>query len=153
MIQVLLLSAALAFAPQARPPKDVVIARLRVSEGVSQKNLIKRVDPVYPEQARKKHVTGEVLFEVTIDTEGNVTGAKLISGKSELVEAATVAVKEWKYKPIVFNGQPVAVANHFLNFTVALVSAGLRMVAVDPRTRFAQHTLRLTAKDGAPGSG
>lgn len=93
--------------PQAeQAPKPM---RLRISSGVANKNKIKDKAPRYPDEARQERLQGDVLFQVTIDTNGNLVKIKVISGDSILVEAALDAVKQWKYKPYILNGNPVEV--------------------------------------------
>ena len=83
--------------------------RVRVSEGVSQGLLIKKVEPVYPQEAREKHIQGLVVMKAEISQEGDVTEVDLISGHPLLAPAALEAVKQWKYKPYLLNGKPVIV--------------------------------------------
>ena len=135
MIHVLLLVAALAFAPQgattSTAPQDAApnpgaqaespsasrqsktpkewVKKLRTSEDVARTKLIKKVDAIYPEGARNKHIKGPVVFIIVIDKQGNVVNAKPVSGKPELVEAGVAAVKQWKYKPTTINGELVEV--------------------------------------------
>jgi TonB family protein len=85
------------------------VLRVRVSRGVSQGLLIKQVQPEYPEVARQGHIEGTVVLQTTIDANGNVEDATLISGPPQLAPAAIVAVKQWKYKPYTLNGQPVKI--------------------------------------------
>jgi TonB family protein len=94
-------------APQ-RVPKVAYPERVRVSQGVAEGLLVKRVDPVYPPEAREQHIQGVVVLNVVIDREGNVSDAKLISGHPVLAPAAIEAVKQWKYKPYLLNGRPIA---------------------------------------------
>ena len=67
--------------------------------GWSQENrkLIKKVDPVYPDLARKMNMTGTVKVEVTIGTDGSVKDVKTLGGNPVLVQAVEEAVKQWKY--------------------------------------------------------
>jgi len=85
------------------------VSRVRVSQGVSQGLLIKQVQPEYPEAARLGRIEGTVVLQTTIDANGNVEDATLISGPPPLAPAAIVAVKQWKYKPYTLNGQPVKI--------------------------------------------
>jgi TonB family protein len=80
--------------------------RVRVSPGVMEKMLIKKVDPIYPADA---HIEGSVVLTVIVDKEGNVSNIQLISGHPMLAPAAIDAVKQWKYKPFLLNGEPVMV--------------------------------------------
>lgn len=67
------------------------------SRGQENRKLIKKVDPVYPELARKMNMTGTVKVEITIAKDGSVTGVKTLGGNPVLVQAVEEAVKEWKY--------------------------------------------------------
>ncbi|MGA8213109.1 MAG: energy transducer TonB [Candidatus Sulfotelmatobacter sp.] len=84
-------------------------ARVRVSEKVAQLFLAKRVQPEYPQEARDKHIQGVVVLMAEISKEGDVTAMRLVSGHPLLAPAAVEAVKQWKYKPYLLKGQPVAV--------------------------------------------
>jgi protein TonB len=78
--------------------------------------VIDRVDPDYPEIARKGKVAGVVIVEAIIDANGNVDQVKVIKGlPMGLSDAAVSAVKRWKFKPGTLNGQPVPV---IFNLTV-----------------------------------
>jgi len=83
--------------------------RVRVSSGVESGLLIYKVQPVYPEEARRNHVQGVVILQATISTEGRITDLQLISGHPELVQAAVGAVQQWRYKPYLLMGKSVAV--------------------------------------------
>jgi protein TonB len=78
--------------------------------------LINRVQPVYPEIARKARVQGVVIIEAIIDKQGYVTESRVLRGLPMGVsEAAVAAIGRWKYKPAMLNGRPVAV---YLTVTV-----------------------------------
>ena len=81
-------------------------SRVSVSRLVSQGLLTKRVEPEYPEAARQGHVEGTVVLQTKIDAHGDVEDVTVISGPPLLVPAAVDAVKQWKYKPYMLNGQP-----------------------------------------------
>ncbi|MGP0018703.1 MAG: energy transducer TonB [Candidatus Sulfotelmatobacter sp.] len=87
----------------------VGVSRVRVSQGVSQGLLIKRVQPDYPEAARQGHIEGTVVLQTIIDANGNVEEVTVTSGPPLLAPTAVDAVKQWKYKPYTFNGQPVKI--------------------------------------------
>ena len=86
-----------------------VASTLRVSQGVSQGLLIKRVKPVYPSQALQMHLEGTVLLEANITKEGNISNVKVLKGEGTLAKAAVDAVKQWKYNPYLLNGEPVEI--------------------------------------------
>jgi protein TonB len=58
-----------------------------------------QVSPVYPELAKKMQVSGKVRVEVTIAPAGTVKNLKVLGGHPLLVEAATDALKKWKFEP------------------------------------------------------
>lgn len=68
---------------------------------VSQAFLLKKVQPDYPEEARKNHVRGRVIIKIkaVISEAGDVEDLTLMSGDGSLARAALEAVKQWKYKP------------------------------------------------------
>ena len=82
---------------------------LRISQGVSQGLIVKRVQPVYPEQARQMRVEGKVELQANISKSGSITGVKQLSGDPLLGRAATDAVRQWKYKPYFLNGEPIEI--------------------------------------------
>ncbi len=88
----------------AKPPQTV-----RISQGVSQGLLLKRVQPTYPSQAIQMRVQGTVQLEASINKDGSITAVKVLSGDSALARAAVEAVRQWKYQPYYLNGEPVAI--------------------------------------------
>src|SRR5262249_1044293 len=76
-----------------------VLHVMKVSQGVSQGLLIKKVTPDYPQQARQLRIEGSVQLEATIAKDGSVTKLKVLGGHPMLARAASDAVKQWKYKP------------------------------------------------------
>ena len=94
--------------------------RVRVSSGVAQGLLVRKVNPKYPPDALEARLQGVVLLQVNIDKEGIVYKVELISGHPLLVPAATDAVKQWQYKPYLLNGVAVEVETQVqVNFTLA----------------------------------
>lgn len=96
------LSAVPKFAP-------VVPQRVRISQGVTKGLLIRRVEPTYPPLARSARVQGEVILSAVISVNGDIENLQLVSGHPMLVPAALTAVKQWRYKPYLLNGQPTEV--------------------------------------------
>ncbi|HUA16777.1 MAG TPA: TonB family protein [Verrucomicrobiae bacterium] len=99
-------SSSLAAIPKFAP---VVPQRIRVSSGITRGLLIHRVEPPYPTLARQARVQGEVVLKAVIGTNGEIQDLQLVSGHPMLVPAAIAAVREWRYKPYLLNGQPVEV--------------------------------------------
>jgi TonB family protein len=71
--------------------------------------LLKRIDPIYPEQARKEGIQGDVILEATVDVKGQVQKVKVLESIPALDLAAIDAVKQWVYEPAVINGKPMPV--------------------------------------------
>jgi protein TonB len=82
---------------------------LSVSQGVSQGLLYKKVAPSYPQTALRMHIEGMVELMATISKEGNISQVKVLSGDAQLAKAASDAVKQWRYKPYLLNGEPVEI--------------------------------------------
>lgn len=83
--------------------------RVRISQSVSNKLLVTKVDPIYPDEARRKHVQGAVTLAVVVGDTGTVTNLRRINGDALLVPSAIEAVKKWVYRPYVLNGHPIGV--------------------------------------------
>jgi protein TonB len=71
--------------------------------------IVKKVDPVYPEEARKQGLDGDVIVEVAVDEAGGVKEATVLRGVDGLNQAALDAVKQWTFEPAIINGKPKAV--------------------------------------------
>jgi protein TonB len=101
-------------------PKIATPQRVRVSSGVSTGMLVRKVPPSYPPLARQARIQGTVVLQATISKEGSIENLQLISGHPMLAPAAIEAVKQWKYKPYLLNGEPVEVETQVqVNFTLA----------------------------------
>lgn len=101
-------------------PKIATPQRVRVSSGVSQGLLIRKVAPNYPPLARQARIQGSVVLQAQISKEGTIQNLQLISGHPMLAPAAIEAVKQWRYRPYLLNGEPVEVETTIqVNFTLA----------------------------------
>jgi protein TonB len=98
-----------ALVPSTTPTFKPVLQTVSVSQGVSQGLLYKKVAPVYPVNAIRMRVEGKVELMATISKEGNISQVKVLSGDGQLSKAAVEAVKQWKYKPYLLNGEPVEI--------------------------------------------
>ena len=76
---------------------------------MQEPKLIHRVEPVYPEEAKRIGLQGIVRLAVTIDEEGLVREIKVLDGPPLLIDPAINAVKQWRYSPTLLNGAPVPV--------------------------------------------
>jgi TonB family protein len=72
-------------------------------------NLIRRVPPVYPQEAKAAHIKGTVRFTATIGKDGRILDLQVVSGHPLLAKSALAAVRQWEYKPTLLNGQPVEI--------------------------------------------
>lgn len=93
---------------------------IRVGAGVAEANLIKKVQPVYPASAKSAHVEGAVVLNVTISKEGVPEDLSVVSSPSDdLTESALNAVRQWRYRPTLLNGNPVAITTEVtVNYTL-----------------------------------
>jgi protein TonB len=99
--------AAKAQQPDAPPAKK--ITRVRQGGNITAKMLIHRVQPKYPGEAIEKRIAGTVRLHVIIAHDGSVAQMEVISGDPLLVKSALDAVRQWKYRPTLLNGEPVEV--------------------------------------------
>ena len=90
-------------------PKIATPQRIRVSSGVQSGLLIRKVTPNYPALAKQARIQGHVLLQAEISKDGTIQNLQLISGHPMLAPAAIEAVKQWRYKPYLLTGEPVAV--------------------------------------------
>jgi len=90
-------------------PRTEPVKRIRVSQGVTQGMVITKIEPIYLKLAVMARVTGVVLVKAIISRDGTITELQVISGHPILVPAAIEAVKQWRYRPYLLNGEPVEV--------------------------------------------
>jgi len=101
-------------------PKVATPQRVRVSQGVIQGNKVRDVRPNYPPLARQARIQGAVVLQAEISKDGSIENLRLISGHPMLAPAAIEAVKQWRYKPYLLNGEAVAVETQItVNFSLS----------------------------------
>ncbi len=101
-------------APSIAPPRTV-----RLTSGVTEGLLIRKVTPIYPSIARQARIQGPVVLQATIGRDGTIENLHALSGNPWLQQAAIDAVKQWRYKPYLLNNEPVAVETQItVNFTL-----------------------------------
>ena len=88
------------------PPPSLPPPPVKAVGEVKPPKLIKKVDPVYPEEARQAKVEGVVILECTTDAYGSVTNVKVLRSVPALDQAAIDAVKQWVYEPMIIDGKP-----------------------------------------------
>ncbi len=78
---------------------------VRVGGKIKAPDLVHRVEPRYPDIARNAHAAGVVVLEATVDPSGRVQSVRVLRGNDMLNDAAVEAVKQWRYSPLMLNGQ------------------------------------------------
>jgi periplasmic protein TonB len=109
--------------PNGRP---IEIARpnppskpVKMSAGVMNALLVRRVQPDYPEIAKAMRLSGTVLLRATIGTDGEVHSTQVLSGNPILADAALRAVRQWRYRPTLLDGEAVEVETEItVNFVL-----------------------------------
>ncbi len=99
------LAASLTLAAMAQEPAK----QLRVGGDVQQAKLLRNTAPVYPVLAKRGRIEGTVKLQAIIGKSGEVEKIETLSGHPVLSQAATEAVKTWRYRPTLLNGEPVEV--------------------------------------------
>ena len=84
--------------PSAQVPPEVI-----------ERLLVRRVEPVYPEAARRANIQGVVVLDAIIAADGTVVNLRPVSGPDGLVSAAMDAARWWRFRPYRVRGEPAAV--------------------------------------------
>jgi protein TonB len=90
------------------PPPPVVEKPRRVSR-MMDGLLIHRVQPDYPNIAKQAGIQGAVVIAALIGKEGVIENLHVLNGHPLLIPAAVNAVKQWRYRPYILNGDPIEV--------------------------------------------
>jgi protein TonB len=99
---------------QPSPPADVrpPTPHRLVMTHLESAMLIRRVEPVYPALARQIHREGQVELHAIISTDGTIQSLQVVSGDALFLQSATDAVRQWRYRATVLNGQPVEIETY-----------------------------------------
>jgi TonB family protein len=100
-------ASALAWRVDVNAPPQKTVKRIAVAE--KYLTLLHEVRPVYPPEAKKARIDGSVVLAVSIAADGTVHATHVVSGPVPLRASAMDAVKQWKYRPYLLNGDPIAV--------------------------------------------
>ncbi len=108
---------ALPTTPTSPPESEILWMKLgefwwggvRIDSTEQQKRLVRQVRPAYPEVARNAGIEGTVSMRVLIGKEGRVEQIRVLSGEPALRNAAMEAVRQWRYQPLLLDGEPVSV--------------------------------------------
>lgn len=82
---------------------------VRVDSNIMAGTVISKVQPKYPADAKKAHISGAVVLKAVIGKDGSVQRLQVVSGPKELQASALDAVRQWIYKPYLLNGDPTEV--------------------------------------------
>jgi len=92
--------------PPAPPPAPVDFAPVRVGGAVTAPALVTRVAPEYPNIAVNAKIQGVVILEAVVGRDGGVEEVKILRSIPLLDAAAIAAVRQWRYSPLLLNGEP-----------------------------------------------
>jgi periplasmic protein TonB len=107
--------------PPPPPPSNEPV---RVGRDIQAPAVLKRVDPVYPDVAKMRRLSGVVVLEVTVGTTGHVQAVKVLQSAGVFDAAAAAAVRQWQYSPLTLNGRPTSfVVTVSMQFGVTGVSS------------------------------
>jgi periplasmic protein TonB len=103
----------------APPPPPLPTHPLRISHW-AEGNLIYRVQPIYPPLARQARIQGPVELRAIISKAGTIENLVVLRGHPMLVPAAIGAVRQWRYRPYLLNGEPIEVETEItVNFVLS----------------------------------
>lgn len=119
-----IISSAPTAAPPPPPPppvkKKAPPKRIRVGGNVAKARLTRQVRPQYPPLARQARIQGTVKLSAVISKDGSIQKLEVMSGHPLLVPSALAAVKQWRYRPTLLNGEAVEVLTNIdVNFTLS----------------------------------
>jgi len=105
--------------PPPQPKPQQAIQRLRVGT-MQPAMVISRPQPVYPHLAKIARIQGVVRLEAIISKTGTIEHLQVLSGHTTLIQAAVDAVRQWRYRPTILNGEPVEVVTTIdVHFTLS----------------------------------
>jgi periplasmic protein TonB len=100
------------------PPPPVAAKPVRISR-MMEGNLIRRIEPMYPSLARQARIQDAVVLSAVISRDGMIERLQALNGQPMLEQAAIDAVRQWRYRPYLLNGEPVEVETQItVNFTL-----------------------------------
>lgn len=98
-----------------RPPQPTVETTKKprvIQTTLDPALLMRRIEPVYPPLAKQIHKEGRVELRAIIATDGTVQSLEIVGGDPMFYLSAKEAVGQWRYKPLILNGQPVEIDTH-----------------------------------------
>jgi protein TonB len=94
---------------EGEQPPAKKITRIKQGGNITAKMLTFKVKPKYAAKAREQRIQGTVRLHVILAKDGTVQQIEVMSGDSVLAQAALDAVRQWKYRVALLNGEPVEV--------------------------------------------
>ncbi len=108
---------------QAQPARPPVI---RVSTGVMLGLVEHKTMPVYPDEAMKKGIQGDVIFKIEVDETGKITSSVPLEGDPLLISASKDALRNFRFRPYLLNGSPTRVESQLgFHFSVEKTADGV----------------------------
>ena len=108
---------------QAQPARPPVI---RVSTGVMLGLVEHKTMPVYPDEAMKKGIQGDVIFKIEVDETGKITASAPVEGDPLLIAASKDALRNFRFRPYLLNGTPTRVESQLgFHFSVEKTADGV----------------------------
>ena len=106
-------------------PAAIPASRIRVDPDVQSGKLVNHVQPIYPPLAHQARISGTVKFHAIIAKDGSVQELQMLSGHPLLVQSALDAVRQWRYQPMLLNGEPVEAETEIVvNFNLLTGTSG-----------------------------
>jgi len=106
--------------PSETAPNLIDGTFVRLKPELAETLLTDRIEPEYPDAARRAHIQGSVTLETLIGANGKVQQVTPVSGSPELADAAVNAVRQWRYKPFTVDGKKVPIRTQVtVNFMLA----------------------------------
>jgi TonB family protein len=96
-------------ARMARKDAHAQLPSAKVPAEVMERLLVRKVDPVYPEAARRSNLQGAVVLDAVIAADGTVVNLHPVSGADALISAAMDAARWWRFRPYRVRGEPATV--------------------------------------------
>ena len=90
--------------PSGAPPPPARV--VRIGGQIAQPRPIRKVEPVFPDLAVQSRISALVILEAEVDVRGYVKNVKVLRGHPLFDDAAMQAVKQWRYQPLLLNGEP-----------------------------------------------
>lgn len=95
---------------QSKSPAAQSVGARSISEKDAMARLAHRVEPIYPDDARRAQIEGTVLLQIAVGSNGSVASLKVLNGPRALAPSAALAVRQWRYRPYLISGKPIPIS-------------------------------------------